>query len=74
MPLLRNRPQARPPRTLDECDAMLVECTKAWHEALAAVRVRDDVPNRADVTAAEMVMDELLGHRSRLQLEALIDP
>lgn len=58
------------PRDLDECEAMLAEARQARDEARTELRRRDDIPNRLDFEAANMALDELLDHRTRLADQA----
>lgn len=54
------------PHDLDECDVMLDEARAARDEARAELRRRDDIPHRLDLQAADLAVDHLLDHRTRL--------
>jgi hypothetical protein len=64
VPLLRRAaPRLPRPTTIRECDELLADCRYELKAAVARLHTRDDVPNRADVKACEIMRDYLLDVR-----------
>lgn len=67
MPLVAPRAVRVPnPTTVEACDRLLRKAVAARALARAQLAVRDDLANRAECDAADLIIDFLLGRRSDL--------